>query len=767
MSKPTTILIVDDSETDQHSYQRAFRDRQGFTLVAARSGAAGLAAMAEVQPDLVLLDYNLPDMDGLAFMASLAGARSFPLRVVMVTGEGNESIAVAAMKHGAIDYLIKHVDGRHLTLLPQVVEHALERLAALEAKRVAEQALKERTRELYAREQELREALSLNQSIILTSDIGIAAFRQDGQCIMVNPSFAQTVGGPQEQVLAQNFRHLHTWRESSLLGWAESVLDTGVPVDGEVQSVSSFGRQVWMHCQMSRFMNQGEPHLLLMVHDTTAERQAVEALRQSEAALRATLDSLPYLTWLKDGEGRYITINKAYADHLHLENSLQAVGRTDMELHPRDLAEEYRADDARVMKTRKSKHVEVQADEGGEVRWLETFKTPIIDSGGKLLGTVGYAKDVTERKNMEAELRAAKIEAERASNAKSRFLAAASHDLRQPLAALKLYVSVLKNRLDPGDKELLVNMEACVGGLSDLLSKLLDLSKLEAGVVQPKVSNFALRDMLKQVISAHAPEAEAKGLSLRCVCRPLDVRTDPVLFQRIVGNLVANALQYTEQGGVLIGTRRRQGRMWVEVWDTGVGIPADKTGEIFEEFKRLGGDAATNGGSGLGLTIVAKTASLLGLQIRVHSRPGRGSVFAVEVPLGRKAARAASRPEPRPAGARLAVVDDNAVVLHALTLALRASGHEVVAAADGADMLAKLGGLAPDIIVSDYRLGSQTGFDVISAGRAAFGAGLPGVILTGDIDPKLMRSMARQGMVILHKPVEIDALLAHIEKALQ
>ena len=364
-----------------------------------------------------------------------------------------------------------------------------------------------------------------------------------------------------------------------------------------------------------------------------------------------------------------------------------------------------------------------------------------------------------------AELSAAKLVAEHANNAKSRFLAAASHDLRQPLSALKLYVSLLKRKL-PEEHSLLMNMEGCVGGLSNLLSKLLDLSKLEAGVVTPQVGDFAVFDVISQVCAAHAPEADAKSLTLRCRYSGLAGRTDPVLFQRIVGNLVSNAVQYTERGGVLIGVRRREGRWWVEVWDTGIGIPADKTAEIFEEFKQLGDDARTHG-SGLGLTIVAKTASLLGLQIRVRSRVNRGSLFAVELPLGEQAP-VAQRPafDLRTQGARVAVVDDNAVVLHALALMLEASGNEVFAAATAEAVLAALAGAVPDIVVSDYRLAAgQTGFDVIDSLRAAYGADLPGVILTGDIDPKLISSMTGKGIAILHKPVELDELLARIEEA--
>ncbi|MGE5471839.1 MAG: ATP-binding protein [Bacteroidota bacterium] len=233
------------------------------------------------------------------------------------------------------------------------------------------------------------------------------------------------------------------------------------------------------------------------------------------------------------------------------------------------------------------------------------------------------------------ELVAAKTEAERANNAKSRFMAAASHDLRQPLSALSLYVGMLENKVPPADQMLVSKTKACVATLSELLTDLLDLSKLDAEVMTAEVSDFPVAELMANLEAIHGPEALLKGLSLRCLSSKLNARTDPVLYQRLLGNLVANAIRYTERGGVLVGCRRRGGKTWIEVWDTGIGIPAGKTAEIFEEFKQLGNDERNGAkGSGLGLAIVARTAALLGLQIRVTSRAGKGSMFAIELPLG-------------------------------------------------------------------------------------------------------------------------------------
>lgn len=373
---------------------------------------------------------------------------------------------------------------------------------------------------------------------------------------------------------------------------------------------------------------------------------------------------------------------------------------------------------------------------------------------------------IGEHVRFEEELKGAKATADKANNAKSRFLAAASHDLRQPLSALKLYTGVLKNKVEPDDRALLVEMDECVASLSDLLSKLLDLSKLDAGAVVPQVSDFHVDELFEKLRAAYAPDAAMKGLSLRCGPCGLTARTDPVLFQRIVGNFVANAIEHSERGGVLVACRRHQGRRWVEVWDTGIGIPPDKLGEVFEEFKQLG---IGGHGSGLGLAIVARTADLLGLKVRVRSRVARGSMFAVEIPLGERAA--ATRPERSLSlvrGVHVAVVDDNPAVLKALVRSMESAGHRVTGAASGKDLLARLAAHRPDIVICDYRLaGAETGFDVIAAARKKFGEGLPAVIITGDTDPELMRKMVEKGIIIQHKPVQLDDLQARIEEAMK
>lgn len=392
------------------------------------------------------------------------------------------------------------------------------------------------------------------------------------------------------------------------------------------------------------------------------------------------------------------------------------------------------------------------------------------------IGAITARNEARQRRFLEeavrertAELRTALAEAQQANQAKSRFLAAASHDLRQPLQALNLYFAVLAAKL-PAGETIIANVENCLASLSALLTDMLDLSKLDAGVVTPSACAFSVNDVLGRIVSSQAPAARAKGLKLRWVRSRAVGLTDPVLFERLVTNFVSNAIRYTERGGVVVGCRHRQGTLWVEVWDTGIGVPADKTAEIFEEFRQLGNpERSREKGSGLGLAIVRRTAVLLGLRIHVSSHPGRGSVFAVELPVSdaQPAVRHAVA-GPAPGTLRVGVVEDDADVRKALAAALEQAGHQVVAAASAPELLARLGAQPPDVLIADYRLtDGQTGLDAISHVRAGFDASIEAVILTGETGPDVIRRIVSSGCRVLHKPLRfdaIDAFLAEIAK---
>lgn len=403
---------------------------------------------------------------------------------------------------------------------------------------------------------------------------------------------------------------------------------------------------------------------------------------------------------------------------------------------------------------------------GGTPFWGQLDVRTVADEDGGFEQRM-VLSDISRRKQVEDKLLTAMAEAELANNAKSRFLAAASHDLRQPLASMSLYLDVLKKRTNEQDRDLVDRIDACCVSLSELLTDLLDVSKLDAGVVSANVCDFAVDELLNALSTSHAPEAASKGLRLQLRVRPGVIgRTDPVLLTRIVGNLVSNAIRYTDKGGVLVACRPRMGKLWLEVWDTGIGIAADKTEHVFREFTQID-TSKDRPGSGLGLAIVAKTAALLGLQTRVQSRLEQGSMFAIELPLGRsRIARPSVQYTPQTRRLRIGLVEDNRHVLAALELTLEAAGHQVIAAQTGADLMTGLGHQAPDIVISDYRLAAgETGIDVVDSIRVTFGKDLPTFIMTGDTDPALMRSMAVQGIAIHYKPMRMENLLLAIDQA--
>lgn len=504
--------------------------------------------------------------------------------------------------------------------------------------------------------------------------------------------------------------------------------------------------------------------------DITERRLAEDALAAAQAFSQGTLDAISAHLCVLDKTGRILAVNQAWRDFYdrnHPEPNAHdyCVGTNYLDIC--DASAESNPANTTSMATGLRRVIageigvfsyEYPCHSPDEQRWFIATVTRFHGTSGNV---VVAHENVTERKLAEDAVKAAQAEAEQANNAKSRFLAAASHDLRQPLSALGIYVGVLKDSIAPGDAPLLGNMANCVASLSELLTDLLDMSKLDAGVVNPVIGKFSVADLLTSLVAVHQPEALLKGISLRAVPSRLYARSDQVIYQRMVGNLLANAIRYTDRGGVLLGCRRWRGKHWIEVWDTGVGIPPDKTGEIFEEFRQLDHDER-NRGSGLGLAIVQKSASLLGLEIRVNSRLGKGSMFALELPLGEQSpiVQPAKQEIPR---RHIAVVDDNLLVLNAMVEALMRLGHHITAASSGQELLEKLGEQAPDIVVSDFRLAKgQSGFDVIEDARAHFGEELPALLVTGDTDPNLIRSMADRGIIVQHKPLKIDTLLACI-----
>ncbi len=375
-----------------------------------------------------------------------------------------------------------------------------------------------------------------------------------------------------------------------------------------------------------------------------------------------------------------------------------------------------------------------------------------------------------------AMLHAKREEAEQASQAKTRFLASASHDLRQPLHTISLLVGVLRRQaVTPEVGQLVDHIQASVSAMEGLFVGLLDISKLDAGMSSPVLGDHALAELLHRVAGSHGPEAERKHLRLIVVPPRCAVRTDAVLLERVLSNLVSNAIRYTEHGKVLVGCRRRRDGVEIQVWDTGIGIAPAQLPHVFEEFFQVDNPERDRGkGLGLGLAIVKRTLDLLGHPYMLRSAPGRGTCFSILLPAAEALPVAPVRPEAlagggHVAGAFIAVVDDEADTRRAMQALCHSWGAHVLTAASAGQCLALLGEHLrdPDLILCDYRLRQgQDGLAAVSQISARIGQAVPAIIITGDIAAADLRRVADAGLPLLHKPVGADRLLAAIEAAL-
>lgn len=372
-------------------------------------------------------------------------------------------------------------------------------------------------------------------------------------------------------------------------------------------------------------------------------------------------------------------------------------------------------------------------------------------------------------------LQAAKEEAERANRAKSLFLASASHDLRQPMHAMQMYIAALRHKVRDSDSLSIVSdIEAVSISTARLLNALLDVSRLEAGAVKPQLENFAVQEIFRRVGRSFRPEAYRKNLQLRFVPTSAFVHSDSDLLERVIGNFTSNAIRYTEKGKVLIGCRRRGDRIAIEVWDTGCGIPEEHRSTVFEDFHQLHNQERDRGkGLGLGLAIVRRLALCLNHQIEHSSTVGKGSRFAVLVQ--RSKPQIATRVEPGGrkelpsdlTGIRVLLIENDLDVLNATTQLLRFWGCRVTATSRFEDAMKNIEeGLRPDAVIADFRLpGHVNGLRAIAEIRAIMQQPIPGIVVTGDVEGIDLRALDGQAINVLYKPLrpaKLRSLLTHL-----
>jgi signal transduction histidine kinase/DNA-binding NarL/FixJ family response regulator len=386
--------------------------------------------------------------------------------------------------------------------------------------------------------------------------------------------------------------------------------------------------------------------------------------------------------------------------------------------------------------------------------------------------TLWGAQQVGARRN-EVRLRLALLEqmnrAEQANAAKSRFLAAASHDLRQPLHALTLFVEALKHRSGADDgRRLVVNIEDSVHALDGLFNALLDISRLDAGTVIPKREDFSIEPLLSRLDAEFGVQARANGLEWICTIADFGVHTDPVLLETILRNLLSNALRYTPRGSIRLVVRRMATHVEIDVMDTGIGIAPEHQHDIFREFHQLDNtERDRSKGLGLGLAIVDRLTRLLDVKLALQSQPGEGSTFTVSVAAGTPTVRHAGESSHMTtladplAGMRVLVIDDEREVREGMAALLGGWHCRAILAESGAEAIERLRdpAMRPDLIISDFRLrGGHTGAAAIHAVRAAIGHDMPALIVTGDTAPERLQEADAAGFLLLHKPVKPQKL---------
>ncbi len=400
---------------------------------------------------------------------------------------------------------------------------------------------------------------------------------------------------------------------------------------------------------------------------------------------------------------------------------------------------------------------------------VEISLSPFVSASGAFVSSV--IRDVTSRKAMEADLISARQEAERANKANTAFLAAASHDLRQPVQALALLNGALRRTVDNElALEMIESQQNSLDAMTNLLNSLLDISRLDAGKVEPEFEEFRIQRLVDRLFAEFSRQAGQKGLRFEAdSCSGIIVRSDPNLLGEIIQNFVSNAIRYTDKGEVRLACRETDGALWVDVTDTGIGIDPAQLDEIFLEFHQIRTPGMEKEGFGLGLAIVKRLADLLGHEIHVSSDPGNGSVFSVRVPVvdARTLSRSPSESTPESTTAcdvsgLIVLIEDDFKVANAWGLLLEAEGFRVAAAASAKETAAVVKHLAgpPDLIISDFHLADgSTGVEAVAMVREAFDKNIPAFIVTGDTSKMVQEARATDNCVIMNKPVNTEHLL--------
>jgi PAS domain S-box-containing protein len=577
--------------------------------------------------------------------------------------------------------------------------------------------------------------------------------------VMGYQPLAHTGGGGLDAGIANALTHIAPEDRQRVMRIVEDLKKGGQPRKFEFRVIDDKGMERWFESVPSVETDaDGRPTRAFVTNlDITTLIEGRAALAEARDRADEILSSIADGFYALDAQWRFVYFN-AQATKLLKKSRDEVIGRKFFEVFPQVQDTRVHDNYLRVMKSQRPRQFEYISPV--LKKWTNFSVYPTREGGISV-----YFRDISAEKAVEAEIIAAKSEAERANRAKSKFLASASHDLRQPVQSLVLLLSLIERQVEANPRaiETARMMKQALGGLNGLLTAILDISRLDAGVVEPSIENVDLAALLGRLAGEYTAKAESKGLELRIAPRALRAMADPSLLERALRNLVENALRYTPSGGVLIGLRRRGPNVRIDVVDTGVGVPADKREEIFDEFIQLNNPGRDlSKGLGLGLAIVARLVALMNGKIEVNSHFGSGSRFSLFLPCAEFAEPAAivETQHEDPFG-QVLIVEDNAILRHGLENIARQWGCETCSAGSGEEAVevAAARNWRIDAIVTDYRLGA--GLNGVQAAKEIArrsGREFPTLVLTGDTAKNRIAEITASGFDLLHKPVSTEEL---------
>ena len=513
----------------------------------------------------------------------------------------------------------------------------------------------------------------------------------------------------------------------------------------------------------------------LIVTSTIRETSGVD---ESEAYFKTILESAPDALVIIDDQGK-MTIVNGQAERMFGYEREEMLGQPVEMLLPERIRKTHvqnRAvfnDDPRLRPMGVGMDLVARRRDGSEFP-VEISLSPVQSSGRRFVSSV--IRDVTERKRMENEIIAARQEAERANKANSAFLAAASHDLRQPVQALSLLNGALRRTVkDEKALQMVDSQGHSLTAMTNLLNSLLDISRLDAGAVTPELEDFPIKRLIDRLSDEFARQAQHHGLEFVSTPCPAVINSDPNLLAEIIQNFVSNAIRYTDKGSVRLECGQRDGRCVIRVADTGVGIPEDQLQEIFREFHQCKMAGASKEGFGLGLAIVKRLSDLLGLELDVQSEIGKGSTFSISLPAVGKVAQpdgvelASGQPTDTGGTGLVILIEDDVNVANAWGLLLEAEGYRVATAASATEAKALIRHIdeTPALLISDFHLlDGSTGVEAVSEIRANYNASIPAFIVSGDTSKVVKDARLLDNCTLMSKPIDTNRLLTAARHAL-